>query len=412
MFEFGTAKEFAQHINALGGTAYLVGGAVRDWLLKTKSVSDYDYVITGLAVDAISFEKVVGASFPVFIVKIAGINCEIALARTEKKKGAGYKGFELFTSPLITIEEDLRRRDLTINATAINILTGELIDPFGGCSDLDLKVLRHVSSAFSDDPLRVLRVARFSAELGFDVMSSTLSLMRQLKNELNLLPAERIWKETEKALKSKHPNYFFNSLINSDTLKIVFPEIAALDVPDKHDGTALEHTINLLGSGRNDALINFGLLMHDLGKGLTPKDSYPCHYEHDKSGLTAVSAFCERLKVPNKYRDFGLLCCKEHMRIKNILQMKSGKQVKYILSLGDVCRNLITVSFIDSVFRDGANVAEETVEFAKIKEVVSRVHQASNVVTGKTIIDSGYKECKNFGSVLLQKRIEYYKENY
>lgn len=245
---FESSKCLAEHVASLGGRLYLVGGAVRD-KLRGAQVFDEDYVITGLAPERVAFEKIIGSDFPVFLVEIAGKKCEVALARTEKKNGTGYHGFTFYCGSDVDIMQDLARRDLTINAMAEDVLTGELFDPFNGREDLLRERLRHVSDAFRDDPLRVYRVVRFAAQFGFSVHQETFELMQAAKEDLRALKPERVLKEFEKALMAKFPRYFFDYLIAAGVLDVHFPEVAALNVPDNHDGTTYEHVMKLLAHG-------------------------------------------------------------------------------------------------------------------------------------------------------------------
>lgn len=262
---FSNNLEFAEYISTLGGSLWKVGGCLRDELLG-RPVNDTDYVITGLeASDPTSLDKIVGQDFPVFLVEIGDKTCEVALARREKKMGVGYHGFTFYSGRDVTIQEDLARRDLTINAMALNILTREFVDPYNGKQDIIDKVLRHTSPAFVEDPLRVFRVARFSAQLGFTVAQDTLNLMRSISDTLKDLKAERVWKELEKALDTDRASFFFWVLFEVGGLDYWFPEVKALDVPDMHDGTALNHILTVIDKGR-DPLTRFGLLCHDLGK--------------------------------------------------------------------------------------------------------------------------------------------------
>ena len=278
-------KEIANIIKQNGGTLYLVGGAVRDSLLN-RSICDEDYCVVGIEKELFiklfpkSHQR--GKSFEVFDLE----GKEFALARAEKKIGKGHKEFEITTGKNITIEEDLKRRDITINSIAKNVLTNEIIDPFGGLEDIKNKTIRATSKAFEEDPLRVYRVARFASEFGFNVEENTIKMMKNLKEELNTLSKERVFTEFRKALKTSVPSIFFNALKNADVLDIHFKEIYSLigaQEPIEHhpEGDSYNHTMLALDNSvefTDDLIIRYSVLVHDLGKGLTPREIYPHHY--------------------------------------------------------------------------------------------------------------------------------------
>ena len=242
--KFENEKDFAQFVKNLGGNLYLVGGAVRD-IQMNKEPKDFDYAIEGLGNHILPFKKV-GDFFPVYLVEIGGKKCEVALCRTEKKTGKGHTGFEVDVKN-VTIKEDLARRDFTINAMAIHVLTGRLIDPFNGREDIRYNILSHVTDAFSEDPLRILRAARFSARFNMNIDYKTFKAMEMNAHKLQEISGERIALELKKTFEqSKDPAVFFRVLKAAQVLPYTFPEIAALDVPDKHDGTTFEHVMNLL----------------------------------------------------------------------------------------------------------------------------------------------------------------------
>ncbi len=406
--EFTSETQFASFIYDKGGNSYLVGGAVRDFFLGKES-QDKDYVITGLNIEDLPFKKIAGKKFPVFLVKIAGVTCEIAMARKERKIGTGHKAFEFHADSSVLLEEDLERRDLTINSMAIDLLTDELFDPFGGNMDLRAKVLEHTSDAFSEDPLRVFRVARFFSTLeDFHVAMSTKILMKTMTEELKSLSAERVWEETKKALDSPTPSKFFKLLKEVDCLDHFFPELAALDVPDKHDGTAFLHTMKVLDFGF-DLKTRFGLLVHDFGKGVTPKEDHPSHFGHDQLGVEEVKRFSERLKVPVKLKKFGMLCSAEHMRLKRADEMRPGKFIKMVLSQKHAINDLMKVSFLDSFFRDGADKDKEYFQFKKVSDLVDMVLEVEKAFTGVDLIERGAEVNKFFADKLLQERIRLFK---
>lgn len=315
---------------------YLVGGAVRDGLLKLP-VKDKDWVVVGATpqqmLDA-GYQQV-GKDFPVFLHPQS--REEYALARTERKSGQGYTGFTCYAAPDVTLEQDLLRRDLTINAIAQDE-TGELIDPYNGRSDIERRLLRHVSPAFNEDPLRVLRVARFAARyahLNFLIAPETLALMREMADngELAHLIAERVWKETENALSSRNPQVYFSVLRECGALKVLFPEIDALYGvpapakwhPEIDTGIHTLMTLSMAAQLSPEIDVRFATLCHDLGKGLTPKEKWPSHHGHGPAGVKLVEQLCARLRVPNEIRDLAKLVAEFHDLIHTfpILQPKT-----------------------------------------------------------------------------------------
>ena len=303
---------------------YLVGGAVRDKLLGIPH-KEKDWVVVGATpTEMLDLGyKQVGKDFPVFLHPDS--KEEYALARTERKTAPGYRGFEFHTSADVSLEQDLLRRDLTINAMAEDEY-GHIIDPYNGQLDLRSKVLRHVSNAFSEDPVRILRVARFAARLaplGFTIDKSTNELMRDMvqSGEVDALVAERVWKELESALNTDAPQVFFQALKNCDALKILFPEIYKLfGVPqsEKHHpeiDTGI-HTLMVLEQAAKlstDPVTRFAALMHDLGKGTTPKEELPKHIEHEERGVPLIENICDRFRIPNQYRELAIHVARYHL---------------------------------------------------------------------------------------------------
>ncbi|MBB1279287.1 multifunctional CCA addition/repair protein [Pseudoalteromonas sp. SR41-1] len=316
---------------------YLVGGAVRDKLLNIKS-KDNDYVVIGetpKTMESLGFVPI-GSDFPVYLHPKT--KEEYALGRTERKSGKGYTGFVVDASPTVTLEEDLARRDLTMNSMALDE-HGNIIDPFNGQTDLQNKTLRHTTEAFVEDPVRVLRIARFLARYGSDwrIHPSTYALMRELKNkgELNHLVPERVWLETEKALGEKHPELYFEALQGLG----IFPELERMvnvPQPANHhpEGDVFVHTMLVL---RRAADLNFNLearfaaLTHDFGKALSFKKHGNLR-GHEREGVAVIEAFCERLKVPNRFRDIGVLTSDNHTLCHTVDQLRPQTIHKLIVT--------------------------------------------------------------------------------
>lgn len=302
---------------------YLVGGAVRDALLNLP-VKDKDWVVVGASPEEMlsqGYEQV-GRDFPVFLHPET--HQEYALARTERKSGSGYTGFVCYSAPDVTLEQDLQRRDLTINAIAQDE-QGRLYDPYSGKADLDQRLLRHVSAAFNEDPLRVLRVARFAARfahLNFVVAEETQALMRWMaeSGELNTLTPERVWKETEKALETRNPQVYFQVLRDCGALAVLFPELDNLYGvpapakwhPEIDTGIHTLMTLAIAAQLSPDIAVRFATLFHDVGKALTPPEKWPSHHGHGPAGVPLVAALCQRLRVPNAIRDLALLVTEFH----------------------------------------------------------------------------------------------------
>lgn len=330
-------QEIAKKIESDGGRLYLVGGAVRDEMMR-KVGTDEDYCVTGLSQSEFedTFPEAIirGKEFAVYDME----GREFALARKERKSGIGHKEFEIETDKSITIEEDLARRDITINSIAKDVLTGEIIDPYGGIEDIQKKVIRRTSDSFSEDPLRVYRVARFAAMLGFEVEEATIEEMRKLKQELQALSVERVFTEFKKALASPRPSIFFQVLKKADVLEVHFKEIYDLIgkiQPEKYhpEGDSYNHTMNVVDNSARltDKLeIRYSCLVHDLGKGTTPENILPHHYGHEERGEKLVAELGRRLKVPNLWTSCGKIAAKEHMKGGYFEKMTPKKQVDFI----------------------------------------------------------------------------------
>lgn len=326
---------------------YLVGGAIRDALLGLP-VGERDWVVTGATPEEMvaAGYKPVGKDFPVFLDPRT--KEETALARTERKSGRGYHGFTFHTGPEVTIEDDLVRRDLTINAIAQDVdgpdgAAGPMIDPHGGRRDLDARTLRHVSAAFAEDPVRILRIARFAARfapLGFTVADETRVLMRTMvaAGEVDALVPERVWKECERALMQPRPSAFFTTLRDCGALARVMPEVDALfgvPQPERHHpeiDTGVHVMMVLDHAARIDAplAVRVACLCHDFGKALTPARDLPSHRGHEQAGVAPVEAFCERLRVPKEFRELAVQVCREHLLVHTARELRPDTLLKLL----------------------------------------------------------------------------------
>jgi tRNA nucleotidyltransferase (CCA-adding enzyme) len=344
---------------------YLVGGAVRDALLG-RPARERDWVVVGATPETLERRgfRPVGRDFPVFLHPET--HEEYALARVERKTGPGYRGFAVEFSPDVTLEEDLRRRDLTINAIARDE-AGELVDPYGGRADLARRVLRHVSDAFVEDPVRILRVARFAARyapLGFTVADETLALMRRMvaDGEVNALVAERVWAETAKALAEDRPDVYFEVLRACGALAVVFPELDRLWGvpqpakwhPEVDTGVHVMMVLRQAARLAPEPRIRFAALTHDLGKGETPADRWPRHHGHEERSVRLVERLCERLRVPNDFRrperfvEF-LVACEADIRGRAGLEERPYPQAEYLRE----ARRVAAETVLDAADREG-----------------------------------------------------------
>ena len=327
---------------------YLVGGAVRDRLLGRPHV-ERDFVVVGATPEellALGYRPV-GKDFPVFLHPDTGE--QYALARTERKTGPGYYGFATRFSPDVTLEQDLARRDLTVNAMALDE-TGELVDPYGGRRDLEARVLRHVSPAFVEDPLRVLRVARFAARfapLGFTVAPETLELMRSIvaAGEIAALVPERVWVETERALGEASPVTYFEVLRACGALAAILPEVDALygvpQPPQWHPeidtGVHTMQVLEVAAELSRDTTVRFAALVHDVGKGLTPRSEWPSHIGHEEAGARLIERMAQRLRLPNEHRELAVLVARHHARVHRVAEQRSATILE-LLELTDAFR--------------------------------------------------------------------------
>ncbi len=324
---------------------FQVGGAVRDGLLG-RQVSDRDWVVVGASAEqllALGYRQV-GADFPVFLHPVT--HEEYALARTERKSGHGYKGFVTDATPQVTLEEDLARRDFTINAMAMGD-DGVIIDPYGGQRDLAAGILRHVTAAFVEDPLRVLRAARFAARFGFVIADETQALMRDITRagELASLAPERVWQELRRALLEPHPDLFIEVLRSCEALAALLPEIEGLFGvpqparyhPEIDTGVHVLLTLKQAVRRGADEVVRFAVLTHDLGKATTPAEILPTHHGHEERGVALIEALCERLRVPREHRELAVLVARLHTNVHRALELKASTMVR-LLAQADALR--------------------------------------------------------------------------
>lgn len=395
---------------------YLVGGAVRDALLGLPP-GDRDFVVVGASVQQMldAGYRQVGRDFPVFLHPDTGE--EHALARTERKSGRGYTGFAVHADPSVTLEEDLARRDFTINAIARGE-DGALVDPFGGKTDLDARVLRHVGEAFVEDPLRVLRAARFMARfapLGFTVAPETLALMRQMaaSGELATLVPERVWQELAKALRSAAPAAFLRTLRAADALRAVLPEVDALyGVPQSAEyhpevdtGIHCELVCDMAARlAPGDDLIGYAALCHDLGKALTPANVLPKHLMHEQRGIEPATAMSQRLKVPNEHRELAVIACRDHLNVHRIAELKAST-VHELIARCDGFRKPARIDQLATACEADARGRTDHADSAYPQaDTLRRLHAAAMAVRGDAIAAQGITG-PAFGEALRRARI-------
>lgn len=407
---------------------YQVGGSVRDEIMGVQP-HDYDYCVVGSTIKEmlkLGYQRV-GKDFPVFLKD----GKEYALARTERKTGNKHTDFKFKFGKKVTIEEDLARRDFTVNAIAKDN-DGNIIDPFNGQKDIKDKILRVVRpDTFIEDPLRVLRMCRFSAQLGFSAEIMTLHLCRQMVDDgmLEHLTPERIWKEIEKALQTNHFEYFVNNLSYTKALGVILPEIDVLktveEIKEHHpEENTFNHTTLVLRYADQHnmiSLVKFGCLLHDIGKVLTPKDILPHHYGHEEKGLEIVDKICDRLRVPNDYKEFAKKACKYHMSLRRIYEMSPGhiydmleditRGFRYIIPL----RLLFDVSEADLYGRDKEPREERVKQLEESKRIAFNMYDLMNKVDiddfPELIEKSEKLSGKEFGELYRVKKIQYYCDN-
>lgn len=398
---------------------YLVGGAVRDRLLGLE-VHEHDYVVVGVTPTQMiewGFEQV-GSDFPVFLHPVS--HEEYALARTERKQGSGYKGF-IFSTQDVSLEEDLLRRDLTINAIAED-KEGHLIDPYGGQADIERRVLRHVSEAFSEDPVRILRVARFAARfahLGFVVADETMALMRQMviEGEVSHLVPERVTAEMFKALDTPAPQVFFEVLRACGALTVIFPEIDALfGVPQRADyhpeidtGIHVMMCLAEAAKRKTTRLTRYAVLCHDLGKATTDSKILPSHHGHEIRGVELSDEMSKRLKVPKKYRDIAVKTAEFHTHIHRFTELKPQTILKLFKAFG-VSKDLsLFAQFIESCIADSCGrLGFEDSEYPQAKQALKLAYQFQQF-DAKPFIKKGMTG-EQIGTIIQQEQVNFIKK--
>ena len=394
---------------------YLVGGAVRDQLLR-HPYHEKDYVVVGATPEqmlALGYQPV-GKDFPVFLHPKT--KDEYALARTERKSGHGYHGFEFYTDVAVTLEQDLIRRDLTINAIAMDD-AGNIYDPYGGQLDLENRLLRHVSDAFVEDPLRVLRIARFAARykaLGFKIADETLALMTELASsgELQALTPERVWKETSRALMEDHADEYFEVLRACGALKVLFPEIDALfGVPQRPEyhpeidcGIHTMMSLQQACKGQYSLDVRFAVLVHDLGKALTPAEELPRHIMHEERGIKPVTEVCDRMRVPTYTKQLALAVCKEHLKCHQALTLKPGTLWRLLQRLDVLRRPERVEAFVQACECDArGRLGLEDREYPQAKYVLSVMQVVRNIKAQDLPADI---QGPDISEMLIQRRIQ------
>ena len=394
---------------------YMVGGAVRDTLLGIEP-KDRDYVVVGSTPEEMKQRGFVsvGRDFPVFLHP--DNKEEYALARTERKVGRGYHGFLTTYDPDVSLEDDLLRRDLTINSMALDG-DGGLIDPYAGAKDLKNKVLRHTSPAFAEDPLRVLRVARFSAKLPeFEIDPSTMTLMRNLvgEGELQNLTQERVFMELGKALTAEAPSNFIRVLRECGGLAGILPEVDALfgvpQVAEHHPEIDTgEHVMLALDRAAElspDPIVRFAVLMHDLGKGVTPDDVLPQHINHESNGIPLVVDVCDRLKVPNEYEKLALQVTEHHLRMHKLKELRPGKILGILDTLNAFKQPENATRFATACQADAQGRAGLKNRPYPQADLLLECLVVSSRILGSQLIEQGVAEGPNLGMRLKQLRIE------
>lgn len=410
--------ELAQKIEEKGGRLYVVGGSVRDMLLNQEP-HDIDYCVTGIDENTLSeianVSRVQGSFFPVVIID----GSEVALARTERKRGIGHKGFDVETDKRITIEQDLARRDITINSMAVDVLTNELVDPFGGADDLKNGIIRNTTDAFREDPLRVYRVARFASKFGFTVANDTILLINSMKDELSSLAPERVLAEMRNSLRQEHPERFFEVLKEAGVLDVHFKELADLigvEQPIEYhpEGDAFVHTMEVLqrtvlmtqNAEKNvdEEMTRFCALVHDSGKATTPRELWPHHYGHEERGEPLIHAFCKRIRIPKNFEKAGKLVSRVHMKAGKIESIRPGSKAK----LFEEIYKSRSISFRGVEIVAIADSKDLSINFAKLAEETMKITASEEMI--EKCKKDGILDYEKLKGLLLQKRIKFIKE--
>src|SRR5438105_8394031 len=392
---------------------YRVGGAVRDELLN-RPISDRDYVVVGATPEEMIAKgfRPVGRDFPVFLHPESGD--EYALARTERKSGRGYHGFSFHVAPDVTLEEDLGRRDLTINAMARDT-EGTLIDPYGGERDLSVGILRHVSPAFAEDPLRVLRVARFAARFGFAVAPETEALMRSIAagGEIATLVPERVWQELSRALMEPHPSRFFVVLRSCGALKLLLPEVDALfgvpqpvaHHPELDTGVHVLQALDYAAAASDALPVRYAVLTHDLGKGATARADWPRHIAHEQKSVRLVEAMSDRLRAPADCRELAVLTARYHGTVHRATELRPATLLDLLLATDALRRPqrlawLLRACAADALSRPG----REGADYAPAKWLNAALSVIKAVDVG--VIAREYPDPEKLPAKIREARIE------
>ncbi len=399
---------------------YLVGGCVRDQLLG-RPVKDRDWVVVGANPDeliSLGYQSV-GKDFPVFLHPDS--KEEYALARTERKTAPGYAGFAFHADADVSLEDDLKRRDLTINAIAQDT-NGNLIDPYHGQQDLNDRVLRHVSPAFTEDPVRVLRIARFAArfaDLGFTIANETLALMKEMviNGEVDSLVSERVWQETERALAEPAPARYLEVLRDCGALERIFPEIDALfgvPQPAQHHpeiDTGI-HTLMVIEQAAklsNDTRVRYAAMTHDLGKGVTPKDEWPSHRGHEENGVPLVKALSDRLKVPKDYREIAVHVARHHLQFHRAKELRANTILKLIKELDGFRRPERFEIFLLACEADARGRTGYENKIMDQPKILQTAFAAAASIETQPIIERGFKG-EAIAEELAQQRVKAIKQ--
>ena len=393
---------------------YCVGGAVRDELLGLQ-VKDHDYVVIGSTTEemlGLGYQPV-GKDFPVFLHPKT--HDEYALARTERKTGQGYTGFTVHASPEVTLEEDLARRDFTMNAIA-KAPDGRLIDPFDGQSDIQHKIIKHVGEAFTEDPVRILRAARFSARYSdFNIAPETMQLMQQMVSdgEVDSLVAERVWQELSKGLMENKPSRMFEVLLACGALQKLLPELACLwgvPQPEKHHpeidtGIHVMMALDYAAKHQFSLPVRYAVLMHDLGKGTTPEALLPRHIGHEERGAALVKGVNQRLRVPNACKELAYIVAKFHIKAHQVLQMKPNTLLKFLLEIDAIRQEERFNGFINACEADSrGRLGLENIALPEADVMRSSLEAAKDINAGD--IASQYNHPEDIKKAIFEARLE------